>query len=208
MHPTGDVGNALTTAFHQSGYEKRVNCTVIRKTIVTYTHEYLPDKKGQFADHMLHRFGTADKYYKVRQKSRNTMECTNTIREVINKSVSTGIVSIPAASAGSELDLCTDVVSKSPLVNSRLSSAEHCPYKKKIKWSKENRDMIENKFSVLVKQECAHMENVREILYSDPEFVKKLESEMKLSGYALERTVRDKVRIFYRKKYGYLIKKR
>ena len=80
-----DVGNALTMAFHQSGYAKRVNCMTIRKTIVTYVHEHMPDKKGQLADHMLHRFGIADKHYKVWQKSKNTLECTNAVHGILQK---------------------------------------------------------------------------------------------------------------------------
>ena len=63
-----NIANALTTAFNQSGYSERVNCTKLRKAAVTTIHKKFPDKASELADHMLHRLATAAKHYRINDK--------------------------------------------------------------------------------------------------------------------------------------------
>jgi len=70
-------------------------------------------------------------------------------------------------------------------------------------WSRENRDIIFKKFSPLVAEQRAPLADVESILSADPDLIKKLENDLKISGKNLLRCVRDKIRSFYRSKYGY-----
>ena len=82
-----NIASAMTTAFNKSGYMKRVDCMKIRKFIVTENRKLNPEMRTILAKHMLHKERTANNYYVVYEKSSNTSNCTDTLRQNIDNHV-------------------------------------------------------------------------------------------------------------------------
>ena len=47
-----NISSAMTSAFKQSGYEKRVNCTKVRKLLITENRKINPEDNDKLAKHM------------------------------------------------------------------------------------------------------------------------------------------------------------
>ena len=77
------------------------------------------------------------------------------------------------------------------------------PYQKRIRWSTENRDLIFKKFASFVRNERTPIAEIEQTLLSDPVLHRKLEEDMNMRGRMLVHAVKDKVRSFFRAKYGY-----
>lgn len=174
------VSSALTAAFAASGYPERVNCTKLRKAAVTQVHSKFPDKRTDLAAHMLHRTNTAESTYRMIAKSTNTVACSKLLRETMSE------LPEPQTSAG-----CAS------------EQEFHQPYQRRISWSIENRDLIRAKFDSFVKREQTPIKEIQAVLESDPVLLSKLELDFKLTGKNLVSVVKDKVRSFFRAKYGF-----
>ena len=86
------------------------------------------------------------------------------------------------------------------------SSIPPAPYQKQIHWiieNRENRDRISKKFASFVKAERTPIAEIEQTLLSDPVLHRKLEEDMNMSRRMLVQAVKDKVRSFFRAKYGY-----
>ena len=175
-----NVSSALTAAFSYSGFNDRVNCTKLRKSAVTHIHGSRPDKRADLASHMCHRVSTAEKHYRLVEKKSNTVACSQLLREAFNDGTHIPDDTEPTA-----------------------SSIPPAPYQKQIHWSIENRDLISKKFASFVKAERTPIAEIEQTLLSDPDLHRKLEEDMNISGRMLVLAVKDKVRSFFRAKYGY-----
>lgn len=173
-----NIASALTTAFSHSGFSDRVNCTMLRKSAVTQVHKNNPEKRHDLASHMCHRTATAEKHYRIMEKKSNSVSCSQLLRDTFG----------------------TEQRPEQTLDSSNSSSA---PYLKKVLFSKETRDVIFAKFAKFVQQQKTPIADIQETLYSDPELVARLERELNLTGKALVNCVKDKVRSFFRQKYGF-----
>ena len=187
-----NVSSALTAAFANSSFNDRVNCTKLRKSAVTQIHGSHPDKRAALASHMCHRVTTAEKHYRLVEKKSNTVACSQLLREAFNDSTH-----VP--------DIDTEPTASSMPTETGLSytSLPLAPYQKRIRWSIENRDLISKKFASFVKNERTPIAEIEQTLLSDPVLHKKLEEDMNMSGRMLVHAVKDKVRSFFRAKYGY-----
>jgi len=72
------------------------------------------------------------------------------------------------------------------------------PYKKKIFWSIENKELVKAKFVHMVRCKLTPIDEIRQILSKDPVFVQKLEKDMNMTGKNLEVALRGKIRSFFR----------
>ena len=88
-----NVSYSLTKAFHGT-YAKRVNCTKLRKAIVTVIHQNHPESKSLIAFHMLHDERTASQYYRSFDKRENSKKCS----DIIGKALGTDAVEYSAIS--------------------------------------------------------------------------------------------------------------
>lgn len=174
------VSSSLTTAFAASGYPDRVNCTKLRKAAVTQVHTHFPDKRADVAAHMLHRTNTAESTYRIIAKSTNTVACSSLIRKTMGE------------------------VSDEPQAeNTENGDGVHEPYQRKICWSTENRNLVRAKFDSFVQRQQTPIKEIQAMLESDQVLLSKLELDLKLSGRNLVSVVKDKVRSFFRSKYGF-----
>jgi len=174
------IANALTTAFAASGFSSRVNCTMLRKATVTQVHTRFPDKRADVAAHMLHRTNSAEATYRIVAKSVNTVACTRLIR-------STMVARDSLQGSGEAPD--AGVVAE--------------PYQRKILWSIENRDLVRIKFDSFVQRQKTPIKEIEAVLLTDKDLLSKLESDLNRSGRNLVSAVKDKVRSFFRSKYGF-----
>jgi len=175
------VSSSLTTAFAASGYSERVNCTKLRKAAVTQVHSNFPDKRSDVAAHMLHRTNTAESTYRIISKSTNTVACSNLLRKTMTQH-------LEAQESAGKCDNQDDI---------------HVPYQRKISWSAENRELVRAKFDTFVKRQQTPIKEIQAMLESDQVLLSKLESDFHLSGRNLVSVVKDKVRSFFRSKYGF-----
>lgn len=223
-----NIASALTAAFSKSGYSSRVNCTKLRKTTVTEIHKNHPEKRIVIADHMCHRPGTSDKSYRFNEKIDNAILCSELIRKALTNNDSSCIInSINSAAELAPLTSCNQSENISSLlgIESSFSPVVSCqqtdstaagaltsdmpkPYQKRILWSIENRDIVRAKFEQFVVSERTPINEIRKILFEDPALVSKLEKDLNLSGDNLVHSVKDKIRSFFRKKYGFKYNKR
>jgi len=72
------------------------------------------------------------------------------------------------------------------------------PYKKRVIWNTEDRDLVRKKFDVLVKRQKTPIREIFAVLESDVQFCSRLESNLQCVGDKLGRAVRDKVCSFFR----------
>jgi len=210
-----NISSALTSNFKKSGYHGKVTCTKIRKRTVTEVHDLYSTKgSNKVAGHMCHRFATAEKSYKLMDKEKNAKHCTRLIRSV---NLQNSSISITDKQGEDQVEQCATSSQEIPVVPRNTSPPLHeqhisqprigqahilSPYKKKLKWTIENRDIIRTKFhNFIFEQECRIEDDVRTILNEDPEFVDKLKLDLDLTGKCLVGAVRDKIRSFYRGKY-------
>ena len=177
-----NVSSALTAAFRNSGFSDRVNCTKLRKAAVTQVHKAHPEKRHDLASHMCHRVATAEKHYRYVEKKVNSVTCSELLRQTLSTDQST-----------SSSDVHRDDDTQTCVV----------PYQKRFLWTKENRDLVFDKFSSFVAQQRTPIAAIEHKLLSEPELARKLEKDLQLSGRALVHCVKDKVRSFFRSKYGF-----
>ena len=144
-----NVASALTLAFASSGYTDRVNCTKFRKLAVTQIHQKHPEKRHDLASHMCHRVATAEKHYRLMEKKSNSVARTDVLRQVV---------------CGENVENESSAV---------LTDSATTAYCKRFVWSRENRDIIFQKFSRLVAEQRAPLADVESILFADPDLVTK-----------------------------------
>lgn len=187
-----NVSSALTAAFANSGFNDRVNCTKLRKSAVTQIHGNHPDKRADLASHMCHRVATAEKHYRLVEKKSNTVACSQLLRETFND-----------GTHGPDIGTEPSVSSMQTETDLSFTSVPPAPYQKRIRWSTENRDLIFKKFASFVRNERTPIAEIEQTLLSDPVLHRKLEEDMNMRGRMLVHAVKDKVRSFFRAKYGY-----
>jgi len=72
------------------------------------------------------------------------------------------------------------------------------PYKKRVMWNTEDRDLVENIFDIFVKRQKTPIREIATELKSDVQLRSRLESNLQCVKDTLARAVRDKVRSFCR----------
>ena len=211
------IASGLTSAFSQSGFMDSVNCTKLRKTTVTTIHKHYPDKRHNLSTHMCHRLPTAEKYYRINHKKDNTSEISKLIRYSNNtpSAVLGGQLVYERNSASVEpIELVRDNVSNTVNASSANEPTDVVqfednsanvvmPYQKRNLWSQENRNLVKETFRHLIDREKTPINEVTEILYKNPKLLEKFQNDLKLSGRSLVNAVKDKIRGFFRKKYGF-----
>jgi hypothetical protein len=210
-----NIGSALTRAFVKSGYNERVTCSKLRKTAVTEIHTNFPNKKGDAADHMCHREATASKYYKMISKQNNSVLTVNLLRQALKENKPSGEGSKPEepciksiAKGDDTTDDC-DTTDESYKPDSddteSIDDFRQDIYTARSRgtWSIENASLVKLHFEDLIEKHSAPMYDINLRLEKLHDLRKKLEHDLKKSGYALTRAVRDKVRTYYRHIYGF-----
>jgi hypothetical protein len=203
-----DIGSALTSAFKRTTYKERVNCTKIRKAAVTAIHKQYPGQKGGVADHMCHRATTADKYYKCLVKKDNTFDSVQLIRGALTQQhvkISASEGPEPCHSGFLQVEDSASVVcdiKEEYSVNDMYVTGSQ----KRCFWALDNTAAVRSAFADHNSQ-SVRLEQVRLTLARHPQLESKLMLDLGMSGIVLLRCVRDKVRSFYRDKYGFKGKK-
>lgn len=218
-----NIGSSLTNAFQNSGYQERVNCTKLRKTVVTEIHKNHPDKKGPVAAHMCHREATAEKYYKIYEKQKNTFDSVQLLRnafaEVPDKCLSAVDDSVPinpsrvssickttsvldgeSEFSDDDSDLIPDTDIE--MAESDVELAEDLKKGGRLWSDKHSRD-VQRLFSDFIDKHSAPLLDIDQRLDCLPLFKAEWSRALNRSGHALTRCVRDKVRSYYRFIYGY-----
>ena len=110
------IASCLTAAFSNSGYNKRVTCTKLRKAATTLIYSTNPEKTNALASHMCHRPATQEKHYHLIDKRLNTVTTTRLLRNAYR-------------SASNKVKIVSTVKniecsSLAPVLKSRLASAD------------------------------------------------------------------------------------
>jgi len=194
---TSNVATALTTAFKNSGYKYSVSCSKVRKAVVTEVHDKFPDRKQDVADHMLHRLSTATIHYKYTDKQKNSVACSNLIRQAMSSTSQIGEDSQFQTSPSTSVQLLASASVQLPASASASSTANNYsdteddtiladpyyqPYTKKVSWSAENRDLVRHKFDDFVQRQKTPIAEISAVLKRDKYLRKQLESSLKLSA--------------------------
>jgi len=186
-----NVATALTVAFSgiYGDRVQRITCTKVRKAAVTQVHQAHPEKRSEVADHMCHRIATAEKHYKYTESQSNSVKCAALLR----KTLTDASAPVPDASAPVPAQKRKLQDTASPSV-----SAIEEPYKKKILWAPDDRDLVKKKFESFVKRRKTPIKEIAAVLNSDVDLRNHLEQSLHCVGDSLTRAVRDKVRSFFR----------
>jgi len=182
-----NIAASLTVAFHGSGFKQRVSCTKLRKAAVTQVHSEHPDRRQDLAAHMCHRVATAEKHYKYVEKQTNSLKCSELIRQVLTTTPS----ALSSIAAVEEVDKSTE-----ELTDDVAETME--PYKKRILWSSEDRDLVRQKFHWMVKEQKTPTRQIEDMLNKDSKLRERLEKNLHVQGIKLIQAVRDKLRSFFR----------
>ena len=219
MNSSG-LAACLSTAFAKSGFSNRVNCNKLRKTSVSYVHTNHPDKRHDMSAHMLHRLATAEKTYRLVNKRTNSKMCSELLRKAYSVTSKTPVV-ISKVSAQPEIDgkshlSHAETTEITPMADTGMEEEtsvddiddpEYMPeikgYIRRNIWTSENKDLVFQKFQTMIKTEKTPLADVKDMLMNDPGLYAKLEADLKQDGMSLVRVVRDKIRSFFRRKYGF-----
>jgi len=185
-----NIASALTVAFNKCGFSDRVTCTKVRKAAVTQVHSSHPQKRHDVANHMCHRVSTAEKHYRFIEKQNNSIECSALLRKTLTD---------PSA----PVPVKKRKVQEKTVMNSLQCSEQdqdsaEGPYKKRVIWNTEDRDLVRKKFDIFVKRQKTPIREIAAVLESDVQLRSCLESNLQCVGDKLARAVRDKVRSFFR----------
>jgi hypothetical protein len=196
------ISSCLTYAFSKCGYTSRVNCTKVRKAAVSEVHGNHPEKINNLAQHMCHLPSTAIKYYRHNDKKKNSIDMSNLLRNSLSKA--TVLQDQQAHDVMNSDPEIGNVLENEPqnLNDVNIDNPLGFQVKRNV-WSKENRDMVEIVFKKFITMQKTPINQIKETLLANADVLHKLEIDMKLSGDNLARVVKDKVRTFFRSKYGY-----
>jgi hypothetical protein len=192
-----NVANSLTAAFQQSSFSDRITCTKLRKTAVTEIHKAFPEKRHDMAAHMCHRLATAKKHYRFNEKVNNTVKWSQLLRSTFHGA------DHQTNNNSNEIDNAPAMVNQETATSGIQETCEVQPYQKRILWNTDDRDIVRKKFASFIQKQKVPFAEISSMLTRDVELVHRLECNLKLSGRALALAVRDKIRSFYRGKYGY-----
>lgn len=117
---------------------------------MTQIHGIRPDQKQNVAEHMLHRVAMAEMHYRYNEKQSNTVKCSSLLREVMTQ---------PSASAtvGEDQQQPVEGDQQSVHVPERRTvvdlpeTSQTSPYKKRITWSEEDRELVRLKFKDFIR---------------------------------------------------------
>lgn len=150
-------------------------------------HSEHPDRRQDLAAHMCHRVATAEKHYKYVEKQTNSLKCSELIRQVLTTTPS----ALSSIAAVEEVDKSTE-----ELTDDVAETME--PYKKRILWSSEDRDLVRQKFHWMVKEQKTPTRQIEDMLNKDSKLRDRLEKNLHVQGIKLIQAVRDKLRSFFR----------
>jgi len=128
------------------------------------------------------------------EKKANTVACTQLLRDAFTQHDHASAVDSEPITASNPNDLAQC---------STTAAVSQQPYQKRVLWSRENRDVVFKKFASFVRKERTPIAEIESTLLGDPHLLRKLENDLNLSGKMLFLAVREKVRSFFRGKYGY-----
>ena len=148
---------------------------------MTNVHTNHPENKGDVAAHMCHRVATAEKHYRFIEKQRNSLKCTQIIHDTLSTPVeSTSQDFFRPETKTQQLTVCQNQSDK------------------RITWSIADRDVVRKKFHSFVVSEKTPIAQIESVLNSDTALRDRLEASLGITGKALARAVRAKVRSFFR----------
>jgi hypothetical protein len=103
------IASGMSAAFKGACVPKRVSCTKIRKAAVTAVYSTNPDKKSELASHMCHRATTAARSYLMIEKTSNSVQISEIIRNALaqKKRYADDSGSLSALEASSSIDAST-----------------------------------------------------------------------------------------------------
>jgi len=107
-----------------------------------------PDKQHDVASHICHRVATVEKHYRYVEKNVNSVTCSELLRQTLS-----------ADKSKSSSDVHKDDDTQTCVV----------PYQKRLLWTKENRDLVFDKFSSFVAQQHTPIAAIEHKLLSEPE---------------------------------------
>lgn len=80
------IGRAFQAIWKKSGLRDDVTCTLFRKSAVSKIHQQCPSMKGNLADLMCHRQETANKFYRVVDRSETSLRASMKLTELMTRS--------------------------------------------------------------------------------------------------------------------------
>ena len=80
---SSQVTKAVGSVFKKAGVEGPIHHTLYRKSAVTQCHDKQKNMSGHLADLMAHREATAEKYYRVFDKSKSSVKASQTLHGIM-----------------------------------------------------------------------------------------------------------------------------
>ena len=134
---SGQISTAVNAAWKKGGMEGHISATIFRKSTVTKVHEDHKELKGDLADLMGHKTGTAEQFYRLREKEEACIEAANNLTSIIRASKEVPV---------SDQDTPEKAENKNPL-------PESLP-KERFSWNEEDVAAIRELFAGEIKKEC------------------------------------------------------
>jgi site-specific recombinase XerD len=153
---SGHITKAIQSLFKKSGIEMKITSTSFRKAAVTRVHSDQPNLSGKLAALMAHNEATAKKYYRLTEKSKESVEVSKQLGKLMrsNDVTESGPLSdsevgkegmVPQSSAGDH----------SSLPNLAKQGSEKTP------WSNEDAQKISEVFKDEISKKTISLDTVR-----------------------------------------------
>lgn len=148
---SGQISTAINAAWKKGGMEGHISATIFRKSTVTKVHEDHKELKGDLADLMGHKTGTAEKFYRLREKEEACIAAANNLTSIMTASKEVPV---------SDQDTPEKAQNKSSL-------PESLP-KERFSWNEEDVAAIRELFAGEIKKESVTMAIVRDKIRDHP----------------------------------------
>ena len=97
---SSQMSRALSSIFQKAGIDGRMSHTLYRKSAVSECHQNRKDISGNLADLMAHRESTAEKYYRVFDKSRSSVKASQILHGIMRNAEKRSEEPLPPGEGG------------------------------------------------------------------------------------------------------------
>ena len=179
---SSQMSRALSSIFQKAGINGPVTHTLYRKGAVSECHQNRKDISGNLADLMAHRETTAEKYYRVLDKSKSSVKASQILHGMMrNPQKSEGgsnkhEIKDLAPTVQEELELGNEKAEEGGIKELALSSKEAEESEESLSiaspTSEEKTSAIKELFCSEINEQKISMASVREKIQSNPILVK------------------------------------
>ena len=146
---SGQISTAINASGKKAGLQGHISSTLFRKSVVTTVHTKHKDMTGQLADLMAHKESTAQRYYKLHEKQKSSIQAAAELPSIMRATSTANKVSEEGTSM-------TKVGETNPSSNKFERTKEN-----QVTWDVQQITAIRELFQEEISQKSVTMQEVR-----------------------------------------------